>query len=280
MEERNALTGTTHNQTDTRPLQPLNFTDILDGIFSLYRRHFRLFAPIAVIGLCSELIEYVLLDFIPQDSLSLPLAIILSVPLLMLSIGGIVVATAAFYAEEPMTVRVALGRVGQQFFRLLGCTVLWLLVIGVLGITIIGIPFAFYFAVRWGFFVETLLLEEISVRDALKRSSELVRGVWWRMCGMLLAVFLLSAGIHAVFEISLGFMLVLTGIANEIDLIEIFEWAIVSSSIFGPDNLMLYMLTRGIHLAISVITFPIWVIGITLLYLNQRLLPGRGVWPK
>ena len=63
---------------------------------------------------------------------------------------------------------------GNGFSRY-SCGVLWCLVVVVLGITIIGIPFAIYFAVRWGF-IETLLLEGISVRHALKRSSELVNG--------------------------------------------------------------------------------------------------------
>ena len=108
---------------------------------------------------------------------------------------------------------------------------LWSLVVVVLAVTIVGIPFALYFAVRWGFFVETLLLEGVSARDALRRSSELVTGMWWRMCGMLLAVCLLSAAIHAVFEISVGVVLVLSGIVSEIDLTDIIEWGTIGSSI-------------------------------------------------
>ena len=96
------------------------------------------------------------------------------------------------------------------------------------------------------------------------------------ICGMLLAVIFVSVAIHAVFEISFG----VSGAADGVDLMDIIEWATIGSSVFGPDNLMLYLLTMGIHLAISVITFPIWVIGVTLLYLNQRLYPGRGVWSE
>ena len=105
----------------------------------------------------------------------------------------------------------------------------------------------------------------------LKRSSELVSDMWWRMCGMLLAVYLLSAAIHAVFEIFVGFVLVLSGIADEIDLIDIIEWGTIGNSIFAPDDLILYIMMTGIHLALSVFTFPIWVIGVTLLYFNQRI---------
>ncbi|MDE0424874.1 MAG: hypothetical protein OXN25_08410 [Candidatus Poribacteria bacterium] len=257
--------------SEIQTLQPIRFTDILDGMFSLYRRHFRLFAQIAAIAIFADLIGHVFLDFISENFLSFATIIIITFPLSIVSIGGVVVATAACYSEEPITARAALQQVGQRFFPLLVSAVLWCLVVVVLGITVIGIPFAIYFAVRWGFFVETLLLEGISVRNALKRSSELVSGVWWRVCGMLLAVILISVAIHAVFEISFGVILILSGAADGVDLMDIIEWGTIGSSVFGPDNLMLYLLTTGVHLAISVITFPIWVIGVTLLYFNQRI---------
>ena len=257
--------------TKIQTLQPIGFTDILDGMFSLYRRSFRLFAQIAAIAIFAELILYVSLDFTPQDSLPLAIAIIISLSLSVVSIGGIVVVAASRYLEKPITARAALQHVVQRFFPLIASVVLWVLVIAVLTITIIGIPFAIYFAVRWGFFVETLLLEGTSVRAALKRSSALVSGMWWRMCGMLLAVFLMSTAIHAVFEISFGVILILSGGAGAIDLMAIIEWATIGSSVFGPDNLTLYLLTTGVHLAISVVTFPLWVIGVTILYFNQRI---------
>lgn len=266
--------------SEIRTFQPLGFTDILDAMFGLYRHSFRCFAQIAAIVIFADLIGHVFLDFISESFLSFAAVVIITFPLSIVSIGGTVVATAACYSEKPITARSALQHVGQRFFSLLACGVLWCLVVVVLGITIIGIPFAIYFAVRWGFFIETLLLEGISVRHALKRSSELVSGVWWRVCGMLLAVIFVSVAIHAVFEISFGVILILSGAADGVDLMDIIEWGTIGSSVFGPDNLMLYLLTMGIHLAISVITFPIWVIGVTLLYLNQRLYPGRGVWSE
>lgn len=252
----------------------MGFTDILDAMFSLYRRHFGLFLGIAAVSLFAELIGQVLVDFprlIEPDFLRLTFALIILGFGLIVSIGGIVVASAALYLGRRITARAAFGRVRQRLFPLLGSALIWLLVVVSLAVTIVGIPFALYFAGRWGFFVETLLLEGVSARDALRRSSELVRDMWWRVCGMLLAVCLLSTAIHAVFEISVGFVLVLSGSVDEVDFIDIIEWGTIGNSLFMPDDLILYIMMTGIHFALSFFTFPIWVIGVTLLYFNQRI---------
>ena len=263
------------NNSEMPILQPMGFTDILDGMFSLYRQHFRVFVGVAAVDIFAEFIGQLLVDFphfIQPRVLQLIVALVITIFGWIVSIGGIVVANATLYLGGRITACTALKQVLQRFFPLLGCALLWSLVVIVLAVTMVGIPFALYFAVRWGFFVETLLLEEVSTRDALRRSSELVSGMWWRMCGMLFAVCLLSAAIHAVFEISIGFVLVLSGVVSEVDFIDIIEWGTIGNSIFPPDDLILYIMMTGIHLVLSLFTFPLWVIGVTLLYFNQRIL--------
>ena len=51
MQEHNDLAQVDSNETGTTPLQPMGFTDILDGMFTFYRNHFRLFLTIAVVYL-------------------------------------------------------------------------------------------------------------------------------------------------------------------------------------------------------------------------------------
>ena len=51
MQEHNDLAQENSNETGTTPLQPMGFTDILDGMFSLYRSHFRLFLAIVAVYL-------------------------------------------------------------------------------------------------------------------------------------------------------------------------------------------------------------------------------------
>ena len=264
--------------------QPMGFTDILDATFSLYRSHLRTFLGVAVIFPFAELCLQLSMDFpqlVPQVFLRIVITITSSLVLTIVGTGGIVMVTAMCYLEKQTTSRDALHRVLQQFFPLIGCTLLWTLTVAVLAVPLVGIPFAIYFAVgipfaiyfavRWGFFVETVLLERKPVRAALRRSGELVQDMWWRVCGMFLAFFLLSSAIHTVLEVSLGFIFVLSGVVDGVDLVDILRWAISGDSVFGPDDLVLYTITTGIHLLLSVFTFPIWIIGITLLYFNQRI---------
>jgi hypothetical protein len=56
-------------------------------------------------------------------------------------------------------------------------------------ITVIGIPFAAYFYVAWQFILQEILFENRSIREAMSRSHEIVRGHWLRtivIAGLLL----------------------------------------------------------------------------------------------
>jgi hypothetical protein len=80
-----------------------------------------------------------------------------------------------------------------------------------MAITVIGIPFAIYFYIAWQFVQQEILFKNSSIRDALKRSHELVRGNWWRtvrvagvlwllgvVTGPVLGFFLIFANLSAV----------------------------------------------------------------------------------
>jgi hypothetical protein len=52
-----------------------------------------------------------------------------------------------------------------------------------LTITVVGIPIAIHRFVRWSLFAQACILGDLSATDSLRRSSELVRGRWWRTFG-------------------------------------------------------------------------------------------------
>ena len=274
----------THNDTSrnhnseptvgTTALKPMRFEDILDTTFSLYRKHFSLFLGLVAFSVLSELALHLLVDFSEfffDRSPLLGVAIVLiAITFFIIGTGGIVIGSGATYLGENITIHSALQRTMDRFWPLLGCFLLWLLVVTVLTVTIIGIPFAIYFAVRWGFFIQTIMFEKPVISLALGRSGELVKPMWWRVFGMLLAIFLLSTVVHAVIEISIGFILVATNLVNEVDFIDILEWGLFGGSFEGV-TLFFYAISIVIHLAVYAISFPIWIIGITLLYFNQRI---------
>ncbi len=77
-------------------------------------------------------------------------------------------------------------------------------------ITIVGIPFAIYFGVRWLFAPQTIVLENAGAWEGLARSYRLVRGNWWRCLGIVILVFLVVVGATIVF--SLPFSLIIEGL--------------------------------------------------------------------
>ena len=274
----------THNDTSrnhnseptvgTTALKPMRFEDILDTTFSLYRKHFSLFLGLVAFSVLSELALHLLVDFSEfffDRSPLLGVAIVLiAITFFIIGTGGIVIGSCATYLCENITIHSALQRTMDRFWPLLSCFLLWLLVVTVLTVTVIGIPFAIYFAVRWGFFIQTILFEQPVITIALGRSGELVKPMWWRVCGMLFAILLLSTVVHAIIEISIGFILIATNLVSEVDFIDILEWGLFGGSFEGITSFF-HAISIVIHLAVYAISFPIWIIGITLLYFNQRI---------
>ena len=274
----------THNDTPqnhnseptavTTPLKPMGFGDILDATFSLYRKHFSLFLGLVAFCVLAELASHLLVDFSEFFFDRSPLlgiaTVLITVTFSIIGIGGIVIGSGATYLGENITIHSVLQQTMEKFWQLLGCFLLWLLVVTVLTITIIGIPFAIYFAVCWGLFPGTIMFEKHIISTALGRSSQLVKGMWWRMFGMFLAIFLLSTMVHATIEISIGFILIATNFVSEVDFIDILEWGLLGAS-FESSTPLFYTISIVIHLVVHAISYAIWIIGITLLYFNQRI---------
>ena len=278
MQEHNDLAQTNSSQTDTTPLQPMNFTDILDGMFSLYRRHFRLFLTIAAVYLIVtfgvDLVSAYLLTGAAPVTIAV-ISVLNVIPTLVISLlvtAGLTYASAHIYLEREITSGNALQRAWQRFWTYLGSIILWSLVVGGLFVTIIGIPFSIYFSVRWGLYSLPVLFEETTARNALRRSTELVKGTWWRVFGITLAVSLISFMIYFILEASAGFLLSWIGVTEPEEatglLNTLRQLFIPTPSEIGWFS---YMIRRLVSLSIATLTMPIGVIGSTLIYFDLRI---------
>ena len=81
---------------------------------------------------------------------------------------------------------------------MIGAQILAGLAILGMSITIVGIPFAIYFGVRWTFIWQAALLEGAGPRAALSRSSDVVNGDWWRVVGIIFVVGIIVGAISSV----------------------------------------------------------------------------------
>lgn len=133
------------------------------------------------------------------------------------------------------------GNLGRTGSIIIGF-VIFLIAIGLLLATAIGVPVAIWLAVKWHFFVQALVFErDASAKDALMRSFRIVRGNWWRTFFALVVYDLLA---------------VLPGIIVGFGLLTIGRTAV------GFAN--------GISSLLYAVLMPLSVIAVTLLYLDRR----------
>ena len=129
-----------------------------------------------------------------------------------------------------------------------------------------------FFITYWSFFVSATLLERTSMRVGFRRSRELISGRRWRVIGTVIAIFLLSFAIGFILRTVFAFLLVFTGLEGVGNFLEVVQWMALWQFPTQLSELRLsYVLMYLTNLGIDTFTMPIWVIGFTRLYFDQRI---------
>ena len=252
-----------NNETDVnRSLQPMGVMGILGAMFRMYRKHFWRFLGSFTV----EALLFSLLFLLASTSANILMMIVLSAvggAVAVLFIAEAFIASAQLYLGQPAPFRVTFRQALRRFWPYLGSGMLFSLVIGVLTVTILGIPFAIYLGVRWSFYHIPILVENQPVLNAWSRCSEQVKGTWWRVFGTLLAGQLLPLIVGSILSL-IGPILLksLESIQGAEVIIMILG---IVSGFFGLGVLLLALLAP---------TF-----AITILYYDLRVRKGRSVLP-
>ena len=306
---------TNPSQANNEPqkLRPMEFGDLLDAIFSLYRAHFLPFFAIAS-GYFIAILIVILIVFL-DDSVGRGVKIAIWISTVSSTFGvsvfvvsGLLFAGTEAYLSGKIRVSAVLRRamprflpcfVGSLLFGLLACLCVLLtnILFGVLISSYIStvddlrsinaflvnftIQFVFvttivcivgFFLPYWSFFVSTVSLEGRSMRAGLRRSRELIRGRRWRVIGTVLAIFLLPLATGIILRAVFAFLLILTGLDGVGSFLETVRWMSLWELPTNLSELRLsYVLMYLINLGVDTFTIPIWVIGCTLLYFDQRI---------
>ena len=131
-----------------------------------------------------------------------------------------------------------------------------------------------FFVTYWSFFTCAMWLEQTSTGVGFKRGRALIkgRGRWWRIIGTSLAIFLLSVAIGFILRTVFASLLVLIGLEGVGNFTETVQWMVLWELPTKLSELQLsYVLMYLINLGIDTFTIPIWVIGFTRLYFDQRI---------
>ncbi|MEC4019617.1 DUF7544 domain-containing protein [Streptomyces sp. H27-D2] len=133
-----------------------------------------------------------------------------------------------------------------------------LLLLGGLG----GLVAAIWLWIRYSLAAPALMLEKQGVIASMRRSAKLVRGAWWRVCGIQLLALLVVMIVAGVVGLVSSVVAMLFGGASTVD------WLLGDSSTTSWS----FLVITGVGAVISsTVTFPISAGVTALLYVDQRI---------
>ena len=198
-------------ETITSPLGPRDIGGILGDTFTIYGRNcWRLWGVVAIVEVILGILSWVLLQpaitFVTEGEIESLAPFIIAVTILVVVsfVAYALLEGALIHAvsEQSLGQTISIGRAYRFAWRRLGAMIGAQILAGLallgMTITIIGIPFAIYFAFRWTFIWQAALVEGVDSRAALSRSSDLVRGNWWRVLGIMLVVGIIVGMISSI----------------------------------------------------------------------------------
>jgi Membrane domain of glycerophosphoryl diester phosphodiesterase len=167
-------------------LRPLSAGEILDTSFILYRRHFTALATVALVCTGVPLVLRLFVEASGGIWTNLSLGLLYGLSLVVLNLvatGATVFIVSESYLGRPISAREALARAMPYIGRILVCSLLLALVVG-LGLLLLLVP-GIILAVGLALAIPAVVLEpRTSASAALSRSWELTRGSRWRIFGL------------------------------------------------------------------------------------------------
>jgi len=204
--------------------KPRDLSNIVNETFRVYKANFiRLIAIVAIVEVIQFAIGAIVFtimgvglvapfrdweEWVDGDVglliVSMVIILLFSFILYSLMEGALIHAITGQYTKRPIEIARAYIFVWRRIGALLGAVLLAGIAVGAMAITIIGIPFAVYFGVRWFGVPQAVILEAKSPREALSRSSDLVKNTWWRVAGILVVLVLIVGAMGGILGITLG----------------------------------------------------------------------------
>ncbi len=189
-------------------MRPLELGEILDEAFRIYRANFALLFGVALVASAPAILSAIgsgsggtfgmfTRSFltsqgggtVTQPDTSLlwltAVGVILSVVMFPISTAALTFAACSVALGMPATVGSILRDCLRNYWRVWGLGIIWVMLF-VTMILVITIPFVILILVRWTLRYPVLYLEHAGVGGSMTRSSDLVKGSWWRVAGILI----------------------------------------------------------------------------------------------
>lgn len=179
-------------------LRPLSFGELLDGAFTLYRRHFSTLVLIALVPSIPAILIYLLAGAGVFGSAANPMAavgvaVVIPVSLLasVITWGGLTYFVGRAYTGMPVAAGDALKAAGRRYLPLLAASII-AGIMWTVGFVLCFVPGLFAMCACFAF-VAAVMLERRGPIDAISRSIDLVKGAWGEVFLVLIVVYLIAA---------------------------------------------------------------------------------------
>ncbi len=298
-----ASNNSSQTENEVPRLKTMGLGELLDTTFSLYRTHFRTLLGIATLYFVAMLIGISISfsdDWIGRDAKVVLWIVTISVLscISVFVVSALVFASVQAYLDGKIRTGTVLKQAGRHYFRCLISAIAFGFIIffftflilfvfillfrsfvsdSVAAFIMVLSTLAFLFLAAssffayWGFYISAISVEQ-TTRPALGRSDELIRGKWWRINGVMLAILLLHFSVGLIFRTAVGILLMLTEFADFSEFLATVQWMTFFQLPGNIDEFDLVIaLMYLINFGIDAFTMPIWVIGCTLLYFDQRI---------
>lgn len=287
------------NRADTYTnLRIMNWIEIIDKAFHLYRKHFLLFIGISIIYFIVGSFEDKLFKFLWGNNPYGLIEKLTSSLLSQLAIGVLVIAATEIYFQRHITIKDSFQRFIDIYPRYLGSVFIYLIPL-LLPSFILNIMMAavshlsaviifslyllifivcIYIEIKWQLYAPVIVVEGNMKPKPLSRSRDLIKKAWWRVFGTIYTLRLLLRAIRLIFVVSFVLLLGLLGLMGEAPVLEIAEYVLRSSvGLFSgkpppfDSGSTPYVILVSLRIVAGVLTRPLFAITITVIYFNQRV---------
>ena len=286
------------NSVKTYPiLHTMNWIEIIDKAFHLYRKYFRLFIGIAFI--------YFIVDFLHDRLFRLlweydPYGLVTKLTNYLLSelaIGVLVIATSEIYFDRQITIKDTLQRFINIYPRNLAYLFIYLIPLSlpsfILNIMVEAISYlppvvilslyllthfvCIYFIITWLLYAPVIVVEGSRKPKPMNRSRDLMKKTWWRVFSIIFMLKILLRSIRLIFIVSFVLLLSSIGLMGDAPVLEIVEYVfrsdigLYSGSLPFDSKSISYVIHMSLYTVIGILIKPLYAITITLIYFNQRV---------
>ncbi len=280
--------------------QPMNWIDIIDNAFSVYRKQLRLFITIALIFSIVVWLKGYLSQYFWENTTYDWLSYIIGELLHEWTLGVLVVAATQVYFNKQITIKNAFIQFTQIYPRYLTTQFIYLIPsilpsiageilteVPIVSLTVYIIAYGLiylvciYFLTTWRLYPPAIVfegsVESPTKIEPLSRSKELIKNSWWRIFGTLFALKTLLRTIRLICVVSAVLIIGTFGLLEKENTLKVAEYVIRSETglfwgyTFPSINSTTHIILWGLKTATGILTKPIFTIGITLIYFNQRV---------